>query len=532
MLSAMVISISRNIDLTFVGKFPSNKQINVALTSAVESNMLANPSKQLSLEGQALVKDLRDVIDSVKYLWLKKNYNEELQNFLFHTVQTSTTPNVNAPLSKDQVKEHGDQALQDLVALGRLLVTNGQFRKLLEDVILLARDMVADIASKITQKTRPEQDRLTKIDEPAEDHTWHEVPPSFSEMKSTVQSKINNAKGGVQNEAQQEAQEVAHGATGQSDPQKAGRPAADEHVNESNVDQQTGANAGTAKDRGSGIADEIPDDHKEKTNEVANRSGDVATSTKAQVKEYLVEKVPKERRDQMIYRLKKMIVEIQKHEDYLEAIDTLISLAEEYSGHAKIVSKDTNHEVQRSANNENVQKAHHELKTLLENFADATSMDDMFDAADNLIADANNDPEFNGWIKNLDHFIRKCLREDGYILKDESTEKWNKLSEQGQFFLHDRYKKHCERLMDEISRWLKYMANDPDSVAFGKKVQKLFLDLGQDKNGNVKLKLHLLKDFTHVIVPGFFENLRYVPVCFFLFILVNNRSPVLRSVIL
>ena len=58
------------------------------------------------------------------------------------------------------------------------------------------------------------------------------------------------------------------------------------------------------------------------------------------------------------------------------------------------------------------------------------------------------------------------------------------------------------------------MANDPDSVAFGKKVQKLFLDLGQDKNGNVRFKPHLLKDIADVIIPGFFENLRYVPVCF------------------
>ena len=525
-LLAMVISISPNVELTFVGKLPSNKQINVALTSAVESNMLTNPSKQLSSEGRALVKDLRDVIDSAKYLWLKKSYNEELQNFLFHTIQTSTTPNVNAPLSKDEVKEDRDQALQALRTLGRLLVTNGQFRKLIEDATLLARDMVADGASKATQKIRPEQDRLAKLDEPAEDHTWHEAPPSISEIKSTVQSKINIAKGatqGVQNQAQQEArgvaQDASHSTTGQSDPQEAGRRVADEHVNQGSrgdVDQPTLANAGmqSARDRASGIVDQIPGEHKEKANQVADQGGDVAKSTKAQVKDYLMKKVPQERRDQTIYRLKKMVVEIQQHEDYLEAIDTLISLAEEYAAHAKTISKDINRKVQRSGADGNVQKAYHELKTLLENFADGTSMDDMFDAADDIITDANNDPEFNIWGKNLDHFIRKCLREDGYILKDESTEEWNKLSKQGQFFLNDRYKEPSDRLTDEINRWLEYMANDPDSVAFGKKVQKLFLDLGQDKNGNVQFKPHLLKDVTDVIVPGFFENLRYVPVCF------------------
>src|SRR5271155_2853248 len=134
----------------FLGKFPTNKQIDVALTSAVDSSILNNPSKQLSSEGRKIVKDLRDVIDSAKYLWLKKNYNEELQNFLYHTIQASTSPdssNINDPVSKDQAQEHGQQVLQGFRTLGRLLVTNGQFRKLLEDATLLVRDMAADAAS-------------------------------------------------------------------------------------------------------------------------------------------------------------------------------------------------------------------------------------------------------------------------------------------------------------------------------------------------------------------------------------------------
>ena len=519
-------NLTKYFELTLIGKFPSNRQINVALTSAVESNMLTNPSNQLSSEGRALVKDLGDVIDSAKYLLLKKNYNEELQNFLYHTIQASVTPNVNAPLRKDQSKEHGDQALQGLRALGRLLVTNGQFRKLLEDATLLARDIIADGASKATQNIRPEEVRLAKIDEPAESHTWHEAPPSIAEMRRTVQSKVENAKGtaqSAQNQHQQKVQGVVQdaslGATGQTDPQEAGSRTADEHVNQSSrrdSDQRAGAKAGmqSAKDRVSGMENQIPDEQKEKANQVGEQAGDIANSTKAQVKDYLKEKFPQERRDQTIYRLKKMVVEIQQHEDYLEAIDTLINLAEVYASHARTVTRDANREVQRSAEDRNVQKAQHELKTLLENFADGTSMDDMFDAADALIADANNDPEFTRWSKDLDRFIRKCLREDGYILKEESTEEWTKLIEQGQYFLNDRYKKHTDRFTDEIKRWLEYMANDPDSVAFGKKVQKLFLDLGQDKNGNVRFKPHLLKDIADVIIPGFFENLRYVPVRF------------------
>ena len=453
----------------------------------------------------------------MKCLWLKKNYDENIQNFLYHTIQASSTPdstNINAPISKDQAQQHGQDALQGLRTLGRLLVTNGQFRKLLEDSTLLVRDMMADGATKATQKIRPDQDRLGKIDEPAPDHTWHEAPPSIGQMKDNLKSKVKDAQGQLddgQNQGQQEARGVvddaAHAATGQADPQEAARPDADENVNQtprSDVDKSAGVSAGlqSAKDR---IAGRIPEEHKEQARRIHE-------SNKQQAKDYLGDKIPQERRDKAILRLKKMLVEIQQHEDYSDAIDTLISLAEEYVHHAKSVAKDTHHEAERSTKDSNAQKAQVELKTLLENFADGTSMDDMFDAADDLIEDANNDEEFNKWGKRLHHFIRKCLKEDGYILDDQSTNEWNDIVDQGKYFLHDRYKEHTDRLNDEISRWFGYMANDPDSVAFGEKVQKLFLDLGQDNDGKVTFKPHLLKDVTNVILPGIFENAGYVPV--------------------
>lgn len=43
-------------------------------------------------------------------------------------------------------------------------------------------------------------------------------------------------------------------------------------------------------------------------------------------------------------------------------------------------------------------------------------------------------------------------------------------------------------------------------------MQKLFLDLGNDENGNPTFKLHLVKDLTEVIIPAFLENVRYIPI--------------------
>lgn len=109
-----------------------NKQIDVALNSALASKQLSSPSKKLSAEGQKLVTDLRDVIDQAKILMLTKNEGNLLQDFIWQTQQISGgnagTPN--APIDKETAKQHGNQALDGLRTLGTLMISNGQFRKL------------------------------------------------------------------------------------------------------------------------------------------------------------------------------------------------------------------------------------------------------------------------------------------------------------------------------------------------------------------------------------------------------------------
>ncbi|CAD0096943.1 unnamed protein product [Aureobasidium vineae] len=114
------------------GKVPSNKQIDVAMNSALASRPLSNPSKKLSTEGQKLVGDLREVVEQAKLLLLTKNEGNLLQDFIWQTQQISGgnagTPN--APVGKDTAKQHGNEALDGLRTLGTLILSNGQFRKL------------------------------------------------------------------------------------------------------------------------------------------------------------------------------------------------------------------------------------------------------------------------------------------------------------------------------------------------------------------------------------------------------------------
>lgn len=139
-------------------------------------------------------------------------------------------------------------------------------------------------------------------------------------------------------------------------------------------------------------------------------------------------------------------------------------------------------------------------------------MDDIIDSINQIYADADRDPELKGWFKKMDRYVRKCLKEQGYILEDSSTEEWNRLYDQGNFLLRDKYRGHTDRIVDELKNYADQFDKDPQNKQFGNTMQKLFTDLGNDENGKPTFKPHLIKDLTEVILPGIFQTIRYVPI--------------------
>jgi hypothetical protein len=152
------------------------------------------------------------------------------------------------------------------------------------------------------------------------------------------------------------------------------------------------------------------------------------------------------------------------------------------------------------------------IKTLLERFANHTSADDLMDSINNLYRDADKDPELKSWFQHMDRYVRKCLKEQGYIMTDGATQEWNQLNDRGQFLLRDRYRDHTNRIIDETKFFAEQFDHDPTNKRFANSVQNLFNELGNDENGKPTFKPHLVKDLTDVILPGLFESIRYVPI--------------------
>lgn len=106
----------------------------------------------------------------------------------------------------------------------------------------------------------------------------------------------------------------------------------------------------------------------------------------------------------------------------------------------------------------------------------------------------------------------KCLREQGFIMEDEANRQWDELYDKGRYLARDRYKNHTDRIIDEIKFLTEQFDKDPQNKALADSIQKLFRDLGRDAGGKPVFKPHLLKDLRDIILPGIFENVRYVPI--------------------
>ncbi|KAH7118211.1 hypothetical protein B0J13DRAFT_613117 [Dactylonectria estremocensis] len=229
-----------------------------------------------------------------------------------------------------------------------------------------------------------------------------------------------------------------------------------------------------------------------------------------QASDYYNKKMPQERKDQTIFRLKKMVLECQQHEDYSQAIQTLLNLAENYGRHGRVLGQGGAGSAKEARSGFAAAEA--DLRTLIERFANGTSTSDLWESIGQIYEEAEKDPELRDWFKALNKYIRRCLLEQGFILDDTSSQQWNQLYERGRYLLREKYHSHTNRIVDEIKFIADQFDQDAQNKAFAQSLTKLFKDLGQDAEGKPVFKPHLIKDLTETILPSVLKNIAYIPI--------------------
>lgn len=367
--------------------------------------------------------------------------------------------------------------------------------------------MAGDAATNAAARVRPSDEQLRQVDEPAQDNVWHEAP-NFSKENFKQQ-----AKGFYSGNPKEDVKDTAAAGINAAVPQQ-GQQGTYTQVTDGpstlagarEVGQNTNPQAG--KDAAKQALEAKLDDKvdPETKQNILERNEEY----RRRAREYFDKKMPRERKDQIIWRLKKMILECQQHEDYSQAIQTLLRLAESYGKHGRTYGQGSAGTAKEARSG--FSAAEYDLRTIIERFANGTSTEDLWDSIGQIYRDADKDRELKDWFKAMNSYIRRCLLQQGYILEDESTREWDQLYDQGRFLLRDKYRGHTDRVVDEIKFLADQFDQDAQNKAFAQSLQKLFKDLGNDVDGKPVFKPHLVKDLRDVILPAVFENIAYIPI--------------------
>jgi len=130
------------------GKLPTNAQLEKAIDSFLDSDILQSRWASLSPDGQALLRDVEGLLESVKEVLREKNQGMRLQKFLYHSKMGAESgvkelKQRTVPSTAEGSKEMVAKAWSML----RILFTNTQFRNMLLEFGDLAQDFTASLAS-------------------------------------------------------------------------------------------------------------------------------------------------------------------------------------------------------------------------------------------------------------------------------------------------------------------------------------------------------------------------------------------------
>ncbi|KDR72326.1 hypothetical protein GALMADRAFT_213339 [Galerina marginata CBS 339.88] len=520
------------------GKLPSNAQIDRTLQHVLDHSPF-NLDK-LSPEGRKLVQDTREIISTARVIVQEKNADELVQNFVWHTRDVDvdhlkqTTGELNEQMPVDSTKAQDDkgQAVKHLRTLLTLILSDSEVRKLLSDFSLIGRDLLSKTAVKAATAIAPSKEGLANIDKPAPDNQFITEGGRVAGPNETpvLEARLPGTDTTVKHHPKEDSQPMLTGADGTQKPvgevkdeakdqvgqakEKAG-PMAQQAVGQAqdqarevkegdpeDVDAKKKGVMGKMKQFRDGLGDRVPQEHKDNANDQLERG-----------KRFLSEEYfPEERRDQFIFRLKKVILECQKHDDYQSSIKWLLGYIEDYAKHGRKAASLGKDHAKGAHETSNLSQRTAELRTLLERFANGKSMDIITNAIDALIDDANRDEALKQWFEAVDLYVHKVLLEPGYVLKPECNTHANKLRELGKEFYDTKYKEHFDNLFNSVGDWFKAMGDDPLNKRFGEDWARLTRDLLFNSEGSLKFKPDLWNDIRKVILPTLIDQVGYVPI--------------------
>ncbi|KAI9027459.1 hypothetical protein CLU79DRAFT_716995 [Phycomyces nitens] len=267
-----------------------------------------------------------------------------------------------------------------------------------------------------------------------------------------------------------------------------------------------------AKEQGQQIKSKVKNQSQQMKSQVQDGARQQAEDTKA----YVHDKFPPEKQTELINRLKHVMHQVQREPDYQKAIDFIIYLFSTWgqnvvdaTNSAANVASDATENMQSNSNWSN---AALEIKAIFEDWAQGQSLDPLLESIQTLFYDIKNDPKLHGYYEDVIGYLKRLLKDPGYVDSEASTKDGEKLLRTGQKVTKGRYQNLFYDMLDESKEITQAMAEDPVALEINKRLRNIHKDLWLDGEGNPAFKPQLLTDMRKTLLPAILEQIKFVPI--------------------
>ncbi|KAF8533978.1 hypothetical protein BDD12DRAFT_758363 [Trichophaea hybrida] len=254
---------------------------------------------------------------------------------------------------------------------------------------------------------------------------------------------------------------------------------------------------------------------KEKGTAIAESARKSTYQFRDDLESYLREKFPKQHRDAVVNRMKKVVQDIQENPDFQETVDFIVELMHKYVTKIKdsVVAEGKTVEVKTD---ENFDIAMKDVQALLMAFADGKPLDPINDALRKVIDDIQSDKDLKEFYDQVTEEFNRLLTDKGYVTSDAADARVHQLYERSQELLHekqDHYQPDVEHLFAEVRFFIDAMRNDKNTQRVIEASKKVYSDLVlTDNNGNFRgFRKRILWDMIEVIFPRFIDEIKFIP---------------------
>ncbi|TPX39179.1 hypothetical protein SeMB42_g06425 [Synchytrium endobioticum] len=510
------------------GKLPSNDQLLKLIDALENAPFLQHNRHKLSGDGKKAMHDAETLAETLKRVVLEKNQNENLQHFIYHarTAAMATSADgggISAPALADIRK-----GFSSMYNLGRLLLTNEEFRDLLSEFSSMLQDIFVGSAVRITGRgSHADGDEglegsRKRSRTPSRARRTPAKPTSES-TAATVGTRTTVKPGPVPQSMTVIGEEpfaipvTVHGQSAPSDSHQLQQEQQQQQSGE-RVQPAAATTATAAAEGETGGPSSDVQSNKFSVKSLASKmKGAVRdeSSTGGNVVSAIAESIqdlPDEQLSDIMDKFKRVMHEIQGYPEYQDAIGYLIELARELGQVGYYAADALRRGSRSSVVDPNVRQAQQELFQLVENFASGVELQPLFDHLYNLRSAMSTDRELRGLAHDGARFMERSLKEPDYIGDPDYAYFGSQLINRARRVLLEKYQEDTYGSIESGQRVLDGFASDELTREFGRDVRILTQDLFLNEQGRVTIKTSLVNDVFSVIFPMMIEQIRYLPI--------------------